>query len=92
MTKTFTIHGQTGRTRTQSRYVVVIGRVEAVEGRRWDYRTETYVPETYVPFGPEVVRRSDSIETARKVARQRADRRGPGVYVAVIDTTTGEEV
>lgn len=88
MTK-FTIHGETIRTATQRRFVVVIGRPETVQGERWDYRTESYVPETFEARKPEIVKRSDSIEVARKHARRTSIAHG---YVAVVDTTTGEEV
>lgn len=89
MTKTFITHGTKIRTATVRRYVVVVGRTATVEGRRWDYRTESYVPETYPAFRPEIVRRSDSIEVARKDARRRSIAYG---FVAVVDTVTGEEV
>ena len=43
----------------------------------------------YVAFA-DIVKRSDSIDTARKAASRHE--RGPGCIVVVVDTVTGEEV
>lgn len=89
-TSKFTVRGMTGRTASQRRYIVVAGRPVDVDAQEWDYRTESYVPARFVAFGPEIVRRSDSIDTARAAVRRHS--RIIGGFVVVVDTVTGEEV
>lgn len=89
MTKTFTIHGMKIRSASQRRYIVVAGRHTEIAGTRWDHRHEMYVPETFKAF-IETVKRSDNYETAKR--EQRKYGRVSYGFVAVIDTTTGEEV
>ena len=96
MTSKFTVQGVEFRTSTQRRYVVVAGRKTSVEGSRWSStavdgagRQGAYVPCTFPVFS-EIVRRSDSVATARAAASKYG--RPTGGFVAVIDTTTGKEV
>lgn len=96
MTSRFTVQGVDFRTSTQRRYVVVAGRSTAFNGKRWSYtavdaqgRQGAYVPCTFAVFS-EIVKRSDSIATARAAASKRGT--PSGGFVAVIDTTTGKEV
>jgi len=73
------VRGQVVKTRTARRYVVVAVRSEpvVVDGG------------VLVAFA-QVERRTDSLETARRVARRGAS--GRGVGVAIIDTATGAEI
>jgi hypothetical protein len=86
---TFTIRGQKLRSQSNRRYLVVACRPDDFTWQRFDNATQTYVSETLTAFGPETIRRSDSLDTAKTAAR----RYGfvPGGYVTVIDTVTGAE-
>ena len=94
---TFTIRGQQLRSQSNRRFIVVACRPADFEGRRWDGGARRadggsgdYVPATYRAFKPEILKRSDSLETAKTAAR----RYGfvPGGWNVVIDTMTGEEI
>jgi hypothetical protein len=87
---TFNIRGRTLRSQSQCRYIVVACRPEDFAGHRWDGATNSYVPQTHYAFGPETIKRSDTLGTAEAAA----NRYGfvPGGWVTVFDTVTGEEV
>lgn len=106
MTSTFTVRGVKIRTGSIRRFIVVAARAEdVVAERRVSVGTRTYCrvadrcfcsegiyetrDERYTAFS-EIIARSDSAETAKR----RAAKYGAGVgsFVAVVDTTTGEEV
>src|SRR5262245_55650897 len=90
MSKTLTIRGQKVRSASQRRFIVVRCRPADVEGRRWDYRVQDYVPETFKAFRPEIMRRSDDAQVALRHARQLGH--PTGGWTVVIDTVSGEEL
>lgn len=104
--RTFTVRGIKMRTSSNRRFVVVVARAEdvvvdaerVVATRTFSRVSDRQIcsasiterrAERYVAFST-IVARSDSVETARRRARQHGA--GPGSFVAVVDTTTGEEV
>ncbi len=80
MKGTFTVRGHKIRTQSHFRYQLVSVRENAV-------RTEDG---TYVAFA-HIFGRTDSLASARERAAK-ADRSGPGTFVVIVDSTTGEEV
>lgn len=94
---TITVRGFKVRSASQRRYIVIVVRPEG-----YDFHTQRYAPETgsfepqtiRIKAGAFVCKRSDSIETARKHARDHNDY---GVsrarsFAVVVDSTTGQEV
>lgn len=84
--RTIDVRGHRIRTATQRRYVVVAVRTADVNV------SLAHAPgrvETYYAFAS-IIRRSDSLSTARTAARRYG--RVVGSFAVVVDLTTGEEV
>jgi hypothetical protein len=89
MMATFTVRGEKIRYSGNRRYIVVASRPDPVTGRSWNYKEGRYESVVYSLVKPMTIKRTDSYDTARKVA---AKGYFTGGYCVVVDTTTGEEV
>lgn len=89
---TLQVRGHKVRTATQRRYVVVV-----VAPRDRTFQTKQFADGQFVdatvtvPANARIHKRSDSIETARKLARNYGVY-STGEFAVVVDTITGEEI
>lgn len=93
-TRKFTVRGHKMQTASQRRFVVVHVRAEdiTVTADSEAHRIFQRPVGTFVAFA-DIVKRTDSIATARTFAqRQRQRHVGVGVKTVIVDTVTGQEV
>jgi hypothetical protein len=77
-------------TRSERRFVVVYYRDEERTEERTDYRGETRI--AVLRRFAEIVKRTDSIATARRERERIGYARPDGIRAFIVDTTTGKEI